>query len=85
MQMYHEAFELITEVFTPNTIKVLHFEFKTLIELSLDFKLHSNAVSLLARIDEFIKELNEEGYHLKAKIIKDEMHETRMKVEKYVP
>lgn len=67
--MYHEAYEMITEVFTPNTINVLHFEFKTLIELNLDFKLQSNEVSLLARIDDYIKELKEEGYHLKAKIM----------------
>lgn len=55
MQMYHETYEMITEVFTANTINVLHFEFKSLVELSLNFKLQSNAVNLLARIDEFIK------------------------------
>lgn len=83
--MYHETYELITEIFTPNTINVLHFEFKTLIELSLDFKLHANALNLLAKIDEFTKELKEEGYHLKAKIIEDYIKDTRMKVEKYAP
>ena len=83
--MYHETYELITEIFTPNTTKILHFQFKTLIELSLDFKLHANALNLLARIDEFTKELKEEGYQLKAKIIEDYMQDARVKVEKYVP